>query len=79
MKIGTDEENRQAIKKLTEEVIVKAKATGRDYPIPQISERKLAKMAADAAKEAAIAEQEKEEKAVEELEGGPVLATAGAS
>ncbi|KAL4527344.1 hypothetical protein Ndes2526B_g08957 [Nannochloris sp. 'desiccata'] len=79
MKLGTDEENRMGIKELTEEVIKRIEATGREYPIPQISERKLAKMEAEAAKAAAIAEQEKEEKAVEELEGGPVLATAGAS
>jgi tRNA-dihydrouridine synthase 1 len=84
MKIGTDEENRLGIKEITEQVIKRieeTRAKGRDYPIPQISERKLAKMAADAARAAAIAEQDREEQAVQELEGvtPPALATAGAS
>lgn len=42
--------------------------TGRDYPIPQMSKRKLEAMERDAAKEAAIAEQEKESKALADLD-----------
>ena len=67
----------EGLRDLTLRVIKKIESTGRDYPIPQISAKKLARMEAEAAKEATIAEQEKEEKAVEELEGR-VLATAGA-
>ena len=42
-------------------------ALGRDFPIPKLSERALARLEQDAAVAAAIAEQEREESALSRL------------
>jgi tRNA-dihydrouridine synthase 1 len=57
-----------SLRGLTQEVIGRIEASGRDHPIPQISAKKLAKMEAEAAKAAAIAEQQREEEALKEIE-----------
>lgn len=75
LNIGKSVMDPPSLRTFTEEVIKRIEATGRDYPIPQISSKKLAKMEAEAAREAAIAEQQREEQAMEELQ----LAGAGAS
>ena len=68
------------LRQFTQEVIKRIEATGRDYPIAQISAKKLAKMEAEAALAAAIAEQNREEEALQGLElvgaaGGEKTAT----
>ena len=65
---GLEVPDAAGLKEVTLALIERVAVTGRNYPIPQISERKLARMEAEAAKEAAIAEQQREEEALKELE-----------
>ena len=56
------------LREFTTRLIQRVEETGREYPIPAISKRKLEAMRAEEAKEAAIAEQEKESQALAELD-----------
>ena len=56
-----------SLREFTLELLDMIKATGREYPVPKISARKLAAMEAEAAKAHAIAEQEREEQALQQL------------
>lgn len=51
----------------THELIKRIDETGRSYPIPKLSAKKLAAMEAESARESAIAEQEREEQALKIL------------
>lgn len=55
------------LREFTLKLIECIEKTGRDHPIPTLSKRKLAQLEAEAAKVSAIAEQEREEKALHQL------------
>jgi tRNA-dihydrouridine synthase 1 len=60
--------DRDTLEAFTHEVITRIKATGRTYAVPALSARKLAELEKEAAKQAAIAEQQAEEEALRELD-----------
>lgn len=57
------------LREFTTRVMQRIHETGREYPVPAVSKRKLEAMEREAAKEAAIAEQEKEAQALADLNG----------
>ncbi|KAK2075943.1 hypothetical protein QBZ16_001279 [Prototheca wickerhamii] len=57
----------EMVRELVTELMDRIEDCGRDHPIPAISEKKLAKLAAEEAKQAAIAEQLREEEAMAAL------------
>lgn len=57
-----------ALREFTGRLIKKIEATGRDHPIPAVSQRRLKAMEAEAAKQAAIQAQEEEEQALAALD-----------
>ena len=50
----------QHVRAIAEEVVIRMDTLGRDYPIPKLSERALARLEQEAAVAAAIAEQQRE-------------------
>lgn len=58
----------QTLRDFTKKCIKRMNETGRDYPIPTVSKRKLEAMEREEAKKEAIAEQEKEARALLELD-----------
>jgi hypothetical protein len=62
---GTDQ-----LRALAHDAIARIEATGRTHPVPALSARALARMEAEAAKHAAIEEQQREADALQRLEGG---------
>jgi tRNA-dihydrouridine synthase 1 len=72
---GHDMDN-AALREMTLEVMRRADASGRDHPVPALSERQLAAMEAEAGLAAAIEEQEREAKALGALEGARTAAAA---
>jgi hypothetical protein len=63
----------QNVREIAEDVIRRIETLGRDYPIPKLSERALARLEREAAVAAAIAEQKREEAALEGMaEGRPL-------
>lgn len=58
----------ESLKAFTKELVEMIRETGRDMPIPRLSKRQLAAMEAEAAKAAAIAEQEREANAIAVLD-----------
>lgn len=63
--IHLDPEN---LREFTTKVITRMNETGREYPVPAMSKRKLDALEREAAREAAIAEQEKESQALADLD-----------
>lgn len=58
------------LRALVHDAIGRIEATGRTHPVPALSARALARMEAEAAKQAAIEEQQREADALQRLEGG---------
>lgn len=57
----------QHVRAIAEEVASRMDALGRDYPVPKLSERALARLEQEAAVAAAVAEQQREEGALGRL------------
>ena len=58
----------QHMRSIALEAIRRIEASGRDYAIPKLSERALARMEAEAARAAAMEEQGKEERLLQKLQ-----------
>lgn len=67
LNMGKEVKDPAALRKLAEEVLRRIEATGRDHPVPKLSEKQLAKLEAEAALKAAIEEQNREETALKKL------------
>ena len=55
------------IREIARDVIFRIEGLGRDYPVPKLSERALARMEREAAMAAAIAEQNREESCLQRI------------
>lgn len=64
---GNNVKDVPTLRSFTQELIERIDATGRSYPIPKLSAKKLAAMEAESALESAIAEQVREEQALKSL------------
>ncbi len=60
----------QNVRQIAEEIVRRMEELGRDYPIPKLSERALARLERDAAVAAAVAEQKREELALHGIADG---------
>lgn len=58
----------EGLRELVNELLDRIEDCGRDHPVPKLSAKKLAAMEAEAARAAAIAEQEREERGLRDLE-----------
>lgn len=61
--------NLQNVREIGEEMVRRIAQLGRDYPVPKLSERALARLEREAAVAAAVAEQNREELALHSLAG----------
>ena len=69
----------EQLRGLVFEVLARIEATGRTHPVPALSARALARMQAEAGKQAAIEEQQREQEALQRLGGGDVEAQGAAA
>ena len=69
----------EQLRGLAMEVLARIEVTGRTHPVPALSARALARMEAEAAKAAAIEEQQREAQALQQLAGEPGAASGAAA
>ncbi|KAK9820363.1 hypothetical protein WJX72_009479 [[Myrmecia] bisecta] len=55
------------LRSITHELAARVEANGRSHPIPKLSARAIARLEAEAARQAAIAEQQREESGMQQL------------
>jgi hypothetical protein len=77
--LGGAEWDTERLRQLIMEMLGRIEACGRTYPVPVLSARALARMEAEAGREAAIAEQQREEEAIQLIEAAAAAVAAAAA